>query len=160
MGSLGYTMQRPTDDRYVITAGELKDRMTVLLGGRAAESLVFGDLSTGAADDLAKATDIARQVVTRFGMSEVTGQPVLEQIAQPFLTPAMQQSRRDFSEATSREVDIAVRGMLQDALDRAKAILGGRRADLEAGAQLVLERETITAADFPALATLGVPVAA
>jgi cell division protease FtsH len=73
MGALDFTMQRPTDDRYVITAGELRDRMAVLLGGRAAERLVFGDLSTGAADDLAKATDIARQYVTRSGMSEITG---------------------------------------------------------------------------------------
>jgi cell division protease FtsH len=160
LGSLGYTMQRPTDDRYVIAAGELRDRMAVLLGGRAAESLVFGDLSTGAADDLAKATDIARQYVTRFGMSEITGQPVLEQIAQPFLTPAAQPGRRDYSEATSREVDIAIRKMLEEALERAKALLTRRRAELEAGAALVLERETIMVADFPALAASGVALAA
>lgn len=160
MGSLGYTMQRPTDDRYVITAGELRDRMAVLLGGRAAESLVFGDLSTGAADDLAKATDIARQYATRFGMSETIGQPVLEQVGQPFLSPAMQTNRRDFSETTLREVDLAIRKMLEDALDRAKAILASRRADLDAGARLVLERETITAVEFPPLASARPPVAA
>jgi len=155
IGSLGYTMQRPTDDRYVITAGELRNRMAVLMGGRAAEALVFGDTSTGAADDLAKATDIARQFVTRFGMGKDTGQPVLEQVAQPFLGSLMAQTHRDYSEATAREIDLAIREMLGDALARALAILEQRRADLDAGAAMVLDRETITPADFPPLATPG-----
>ena len=94
MGAPGFTMQRPTDDRHVITAGELRDRMAVLLGGRAAERLVFGDLSTCAADDLAKATDIGRRYVTRSGMSEITGQPVLEQVSQPLLSTAIGSGRR------------------------------------------------------------------
>ena len=153
VGALGYTMQRPTDDRYVITAGELRDRMVVLMGGRAAELLVLGDVSTGAADDLAKATDIARQFVTRFGMSKETGQPVLEQVVQPFLRSALNETRRDYSEATSREIDLALRDMLDEALSRATSILMSRRADLDAGAGLVLARETITPADFPALSS-------
>ena len=152
IGALGYTMQRPTDDRYIITAQELQDRMAVLMGGRAAELVVFGEVSTGAADDLAKVTDIARQFVSRFGMSEATGQAVLEQVVQPYLATPASQTRRDYCEATSREIDLAVRSMLDNALSRAKTILEGRRADLEAGAKLVLERETITPADFPALA--------
>jgi cell division protease FtsH len=151
IGSLGYTMQRPTDDRYVITAAELRDRMAVLLGGRAAEVLVTGEISTGAADDLAKATDIARQYVTRFGMGKETGQAVLEQVTQQYLNSPINPTRRDFSEATSREVDLAVRGLIEEAFARARSILERRRADLDAGAKLVLERETITPEDFPQL---------
>jgi len=151
IGSLGYTMQRPTEDRYVITAGELTDRMAVLMGGRAAEFVAFGDLSTGAADDLAKVTDIARQYVARFGMSESTGQAVLEQVLQPYLDSPMSQARRDYSEATSREVDLAVRNLIQQAFEQAKSILEQRRSDLDAGARLLLDKEVITPADFPAI---------
>jgi cell division protease FtsH len=151
IGSLGYTMQRPTEDRYVITATELTDRMAVLMGGRAAEFVVFGDFSTGAADDLTKVTDIARQYVARFGMSESTGQAVLEQVMQPYLDSPMAQTRRDYSETTSRELDLAVRALIQEAFEQARALLEQRRADLDAGANLLLERETITPADFPAI---------
>ena len=152
IGALGYTMQRPTEDRYVITAGELTERMAVLMGGRAAELVEFGDFSTGAADDLAKVTDIARQYVTRFGMSEKTGQAVLEQVMQPYLDTAMSQTRRDYSEATSREVDLAVRELIEQSFEHAKGILEKRRGDLEAGAKLLLEKEVITPADFPPIA--------
>lgn len=152
IGALGYTMQRPTDDRYVIAAGELEDRMAVLMGGRAAELIVLGDTSTGAADDIAKATDIARQFVARFGMSNATGQAVLEQVVQPNLATALTQTRRDYSEATSREIDLAIRDLLDKALARARDLLERRRQDLDAGAKLVLERESITPIDFPALA--------
>ena len=85
IGALGYTLQRPTEDRFLITTGELKNRMVVLLAGRAAEDLVFGEISTGAADDLAKVTDVARQIVTRFGMAEELGQTVLEDTRQSYL---------------------------------------------------------------------------
>jgi len=151
IGALGYTMQRPTEDRYVITANELTDRMAVLMGGRAAEFVAFGDFSTGAADDLAKVTDIARQYVTRFGMSESTGQAVLEQVLQPYLDSAVAQARRDYSEVTSREIDLAVRGLIQQTFEHAKEILEQRRADLDAGAKLLLDKEVITPADFPAI---------
>lgn len=149
IGALGYTLQRPTDDRYVITASELRDRIAVLMGGRAAEALVLGEISTGAADDLAKATDIARQYVARFGMGEGTGQAVLEQLAQPFLNgPYAQAGRRDYSEATSREVDLAIRQLIEAAFVRARSLLDANRADLDRGTALLLERETITPADF------------
>lgn len=108
-------------------------------------------MSTGAADDLAKATDIARQFVVRFGMSEQTGQAVLEQVMQPYLSTPIAQTRRDYSEATSREVDLAIRALLSDALARAQEILSGHRSALDAGARLLLERETITPSDFPEL---------
>jgi cell division protease FtsH len=159
IGALGYTLQRPTDDRYVITAAELRDRMVVLMGGRAAESVVFGEISTGAADDLAKATDIARQYVTRFGMGEETGQAVLEQVTQQFLEAGFNQTRRDYSVATSREVDLASRRLVAEAFDRATGLLESRRGDLDAGSRLLLQRETITPLDFPAL-TPAAPVEA
>ncbi|MBN9311244.1 ATP-dependent zinc metalloprotease FtsH, partial [Devosia sp.] len=151
IGALGYTMQRPTEDRYVITAGELKDRMAVLMGGRAAEHLTFGDYSTGASDDLAKATDIARQFAARFGMSETIGHSVLEQVAQPYLESPFAKASRDYSEATARELDVAVRDLIAEAFDRARRILEGRMDALRNGTDLLLEKEVITPDDFPAL---------
>ncbi|MGH8354316.1 MAG: ATP-dependent zinc metalloprotease FtsH [Pseudomonas sp.] len=152
IGSLGYTMQRPTDDRFLITTQELKDRMVVLLAGRAAEELIFGEISTGAADDLAKVTDIARQIVTRFGMTAELGQAVLERQRSSFLGEHMLGiHEKDFSEATAHQVDRTVKQLIDEAYARAKAILAERRETLEAGARLLLERETITPEDFPAL---------
>jgi cell division protease FtsH len=152
IGALGYTMQRPTEDRFLITFGELKDRMVVLLGGRAAEEVMFGEVSTGASDDLVKVTDIARQIVTRFGMSPELGQAVLEQQMQQYLGDgAGLPPRKDYSEATAREVDLAIRKLIDDAYEAAKAMLTGKMTDLKAGAALLLERETITPADFPPL---------
>jgi cell division protease FtsH len=152
IGALGYTLQRPTDDRFLITASELRDRLVALLAGRAAEELICGEVSTGAADDLVKATDIARQFVTRFGMSESVGQAVLEAPQQTFLgdTPTAVAPRlRDYSEATAREIDLAVRELIDVAYTTAKQLLQSRLEDLKAGARLLLEKETITPADFP-----------
>jgi len=153
IGALGYTMQRPTDDRYLITRQELKDRMVVLLSGRAAEDVVFGEISTGAADDLAKVTDIARQIVTRFGMTEALGQAVLERSSQTYLGDQVVGVReKDYSEETAREVDLAVKRLIDEAYGRAKSILTARRALLDEGARLLLEKETLTPEDFPPLA--------
>jgi cell division protease FtsH len=152
IGALGYTMTRPTEDRFLITRRDLENRMVVLLAGRAAEDLVLGEISTGAADDLARVTDIARQIVTRFGMHPSLGQAVLAPERQSFLgdgVPGI--TPRDYSEATAREVDVAVRELIDAAYARAKALLTERRADLDAGTRLLLERETITPEDFPAL---------
>ena len=152
IGALGYTMQRPTDDRFLITFNELKDRMVVLLAGRAAEQLLFGEISTGAADDLAKVTDIARQIVTRFGMSTDLGQAVLERQSNSFLGDNVVAMReKDYSEQTAREIDLAVRQLIDKAYRRAGEILQQRRAELDEGARLLLERETITPEDFPPL---------
>jgi cell division protease FtsH len=153
IGALGYTMQRPTDDRFLITARELKNRMAVLLAGRAAEQTVFGEVSTGAADDLAKVTDIARQIVTRFGMTEALGQAVLESRSTGFLgDQPIALREKDYSEETAREIDLAVRDLVDEAFRRALAILAERRATLDEGAKLLLERETLTPEDFPPLA--------
>ncbi|SFP83841.1 cell division protease FtsH [Geopseudomonas sagittaria] len=152
IGALGYTLQRPTDDRFLITYSELKDRMVVLLAGRAAEQLLFGEISTGAADDLVKVTDIARQIVTRFGMNADLGQAVLERQGNSFLGENVIAMReKDYSEQTAREIDLAVRQLIDKAYRRAGEILLQRRADLDEGARLLLERETITPDDFPPL---------
>ena len=152
IGALGYTMQRPTDDRFLITMRELKDRMTVLLAGRAAEQIVFAEVSTGAADDLAKVTDIARQIVTRFGMTEALGQAVLERQSSTYLGDQKIGVReKDYSEETAREIDVTVRKLIDEAYARAKQLLSERRSLLEEGAKLLLEKETLTPEDFPAL---------
>src|SRR5690606_35641219 len=133
IGALGYTMQRPTEDRFLIDARELKDRMVALLAGRAAEALVLGEISTGAADDLAKVTDIPRQLVNRFVMSEELGQAVLERQGNSYLGEHIFGVReKDYSEATAREVDLCVRRLIDDAYERARALLASRRTDLEA----------------------------
>jgi cell division protease FtsH len=153
IGALGYTIQRPTEDRFLMTREELENKMAVLLGGRAAEEAVFGHLSTGAADDLAKVTDIARQIVTRFGMAESLGQAVLESRSTGYLgDQPIAMREKDYSEQTAREIDLAVRQLIDDAYQRALALLAERRAVLDEGATLLLERETLTPDDFPPLA--------
>jgi cell division protease FtsH len=152
VGALGYTMQRPTEDRFLLARSELENRVAVLLGGRAAEMIVFeGDVSTGAADDLQRATEIALEMVTRYGMDPTVGQRVYAPPPQPFLLPAPQDRYINAAETTAREIDIAVRDIVSNAEARAEDILRRRRADLEAGAALLLTHETITVADFPAI---------
>ncbi len=159
IGALGYTLQRPTEDRFLITTSELNERMVALLAGRAAEEIIFGEVSTGAADDLAKATDVARGCVTRFGMSPI-GQAVLEPQRTQWLGDGQAElHQRDYSEATAREVDIAIREMIDAAYRTAKEILTGRLADLHAGARLLLQQETITPADFEPLQRRNAPEA-
>jgi cell division protease FtsH len=150
VGALGYTIQRPMEDRFLQTTTDLENRMAVLMGGRAAEHIIFAEISTGAADDLAKVTDIARQMVTRFGMAGDVGQVVYEEERQAFLGEAYgTHQTRDYSEETAREIDVAVRKLVDDAFGHAVAILTERRDDLEAGATLLLDKETITAAEYP-----------
>lgn len=152
IGALGYTMQRPTEDKFLITTEELKNRMIVLMGGRAAEELTFGEITTGAADDLAKATDIARQIVTRYGMAPDVGQAVLEEQRSSYLgDSAIGIKQKDYSEETAREIDTTIRRLIDEAYVHAKLILEQRNADLTAGVKLLLEKETITPDDFPAL---------
>jgi len=152
IGALGYTLQRPTEDRFLITTEELKNRMAVLLAGRAAEEISFGQISTGAADDLVKVTDIARQIVTRFGMSDRLGQAVLEAPRSSYLgDTGINITRRDYAEDTAREVDLTVRGLIDEAYVVALELLRAHVQDLERGAQLLLEKETLTPADFSPL---------
>lgn len=160
IGALGYTIQRPTEDRFLMTREELGDKMAVLLGGRAAEHLVFEHLSTGAADDLAKATDIARSMVTRYGMDEVLGHVVYQEEAPVFLESAGAVSRRrETSNETAEKIDQAVRTLVQAAFDQATGILGQHRDTLERGAALLLSQETLNEPELAALQQ-RLPVAA
>jgi cell division protease FtsH len=162
IGSLGYTIQRPIEDRFLMTRQELEDKMAVLLGGRAAEHIVFGELSTGASDDLVKVTDIARSIVTRYGMTEELGQIVYEKNQRGFLGEASQMPyvERSYSEATAREIDTAVKKIVDEAFRRTVNLLRAQRDVLERGARLLLERETLDEADLVALLSKeSVPVA-
>ncbi|MDP2619402.1 MAG: ATP-dependent zinc metalloprotease FtsH [Hyphomicrobiales bacterium] len=162
VGALGYTMQRPTEDRFLLSRGELENRMAVLLGGRAAEMLVFDEASTGAADDLNKATDIARNMVARFGMHEELGLVAYETPRQTFLgeNALAHFAEREFSEETAREIDCAVRELTKSAFDKASAVLRKYRRQLEDGAKLLLEKETLTREGLPSLESLKPAIAA
>jgi cell division protease FtsH len=150
VGALGYTIQRPTEDRFLLSATDLKNRIAVLLGGRAAEALVFGEISTGAADDLQRATEIALEMVTRYGMDHTLGNRIYA-VGQTEYLGQMAVQRSEISQGSAREIDLAVRGLVEEAFDRATTILGTRRGDLDAGATLLLGKETIAADDFPPL---------
>jgi len=145
IGALGYTLQRPTEDRYLMTRDELEQKLAVLLGGRAAEDLVFGEHSTGAADDLARATHIARSMVTRYGMQESLGPVTWDDEPQGLLgLPGASTLRpRSYSEETAREIDCAVREIVQGAFERARGILGHNRRILEESARELIQRETL-----------------
>jgi cell division protease FtsH len=159
VGALGYTIQRPTEDRYLMAREELQNRMAVLLGGRAAELLVFESLSTGAADDLVKATDIARNMVMRFGMDDTLGSVAYDETRPGFLGPVSGAiAQRQFSEETAREIDLAIRAIVKKALDTALEILGRRRDFLERGAEALLRQETLSAEELRRL--LDAPAAA
>ncbi|MBI5861995.1 MAG: ATP-dependent metallopeptidase FtsH/Yme1/Tma family protein [Rhodocyclales bacterium] len=154
IGALGYTIQRPTEDRFLLTRAELEVRIAVLLGGRAAEKLIFGDLSTGAADDLAKATDIARDMITRYGMDEALGYVAWEAQPPRFLDlPGMpQQGGGRMSEATARQIDAAIRHLIGDVFSRTLQLLEKNRGVLEHAAQELLVHETLDEAAIGQLA--------
>ena len=149
VGALGYTIQRPTEDRFLMTRDELENRMAVLLGGRAAEQIVFGKVSTGASDDLQKVTGIARSIVMRFGMHEKLGNVVYEEERQSFLgQPGAMPAERNYSEETAREIDCAVREIVADAFERTVALLTTRREILEDTARDLLVKETLDEAEL------------
>lgn len=144
VGALGYTIQRPTEDRFLMTRVELLNKMAVLLGGRAAEQVVFNEVSTGAADDLVRATDIARAMVLRYGMSEALGNVAYEREQSAFLQPNMPMPQnRNYSEETANKIDIAVRMLIDQALERAINILQANRALLDQTAGELLKTETL-----------------
>ena len=153
IGALGYTIQRPTEDRYLMTREELENKMAVLLGGRAAETLVFAKLSTGAADDLNKATDIARNMVMRYGMDETLGQAIYVEDQPRFLEGVIRPPGMGgiYSQETAREIDVAVRALIDRAFERATAILTRHRDVLEDTAKRLLEQETLNEEELPKL---------
>ncbi|HUB88111.1 MAG TPA: ATP-dependent zinc metalloprotease FtsH [Dyella sp.] len=145
VAALGYTIQRPTEDRFLMSRTELADKMAVLLGGRAAEALVLGDISTGAADDLAKATAIARSMVLAYGMVPELGQVSYENEAPSLLgTRSDEWLRRTYSEQTAATIDKAVRELVDAAFVRARAILAAERGVLEQAAVALLKEETLS----------------
>jgi cell division protease FtsH len=158
IGALGYTIQRPTEDRFLMTREELENKMAVLLGGRAAELIVFGHLSTGAADDLRRVTDIARSMVTRYGMSAKLGSVAYERDTRSFLAGPDLPSpprERDFGEATGNAIDSEVRTIVDGALDRTLRILRERRDVLERTARRLVEKETLDEAELMELVGPG-----
>jgi cell division protease FtsH len=159
VGALGYTIQRPTEDRFLMTREELENRMAVLLGGRAAEWIFFHHLSTGAADDLVKATDTARSMVLRYGMDKDLGHVAYERERPPLLgTPAQPNSyAREFSDETERLMDHAIRGLVGHAFDRATEILNCHRSVHNRTAQLLLQKETLEEVDIAELRAQIVP---
>jgi cell division protease FtsH len=152
IGALGYTIQRPTEDRYLMTRTELENRMAVLMGGRAAEYVVFGHFSTGAADDLAKIADIARSIVTRYAMEPELGHVAFETDQRSLLGPNGEPFRqRLYGDDTAREIDCAVRKNVLAAFQRATAVLTENRSVLNTSAQLLLEKETLDAPELERL---------
>jgi cell division protease FtsH len=154
IGALGYTIQRPTEDRFLMTREELENKMAVLLGGRAAELIVFGHLSTGAADDLRRVTDIARSMVMRYGMSEKLGNVAYDSDSNSFLAPSertLPWRERQYAEQTAAAVDHEVRAITDGAFKRAQSILQARRAILDRAAQTLLEKETLERSELEQL---------
>ena len=150
IGSLGYTIQRPIDDRFLMTKQELENKIAILLGGRAAELVVFNHLSTGAANDLMRATEIAHSMVTRYGMSERLGSMAYERDNRSLLgAPGMpRSSEHDYGEETAKAVDDETRKIVDAALQRARRILEERRDVLDHSAKRLLEKETIDEAEL------------
>jgi cell division protease FtsH len=159
VGALGYTIQRPTEDRFVMTREELENKMAVLLGGRASEQVVFSHLSTGAADDLRRVTDIARSMVTKYGMSERLGSVAYDRDPRTFLTGPdlpVPPREQDYAEETAAAIDDEVRLLVQHAMDCALAILREKRDILERSARRLLEKETLDEKELTEL--IGPPV--
>jgi len=151
IAALGYTTQLPTEERYLMTRSELLARIDVLLGGRVAEEIVFGDISTGAQNDLQRATEIARTMITQFGMSEKLGLASLEGPRHATFLMVPTQSPKEYSEETARLIDAEVKQILSEAHSKARDILVAHRSALEELARLLLEKEVV---DRPALQTI------
>ena len=153
ISALGYTIQRPLEDRFLMSSAELDNKIAVLLGGRAAESIIFPHISTGAADDLGKATEIARSMVARFGMAQDLGQVAYDVETSSFLAgPGMPDwSPRRYSEETAGKIDRAVKEIVERAFGRAVAILKRNRSTLDAAAKDLLKRETMGPSDLERL---------
>ena len=142
IAALGYTQQQPTEDRYLMMRAELLDRLDVLLGGRVAEEIIFNDVSTGAQDDLRRATDIVRHMVAEYGMSSALGLATLD-VRQPAFLQIPNGGDHLYSDETSRLIDEEIRTMLNAAHDRARETLLAKRRTLEALAALLIEKEVV-----------------
>jgi len=134
----------------------LENKVAVLLGGRIAEELIFGEASTGAQNDLVKATDIAKSMVKAYGMSEKVGMITLERERQPqFVQIQLSQEKGDYSEATARDIDSEVRRIVDEQYERVKRLLAEKKRALEEVAKMLLEREVISGAELKAIMDKG-----
>ena len=151
VAALGYTQQQPTEDRYLMTRAELLDRLDVLLGGRVAEELVFGDVSTGAQDDLQRATDLARHMVTRYGMTDALGLATFESPRQALFLNVPSMAQREYSEETARRIDDEIRRLFETAHERVLGTLTAKREVLTSLAKRLIEKEVVSRDDLVAL---------
>jgi len=147
ISALGYTLQLPTEDRYLMTKTELLDRLAVLLGGRVAEEITFGEISTGAHNDLQRATDIATSMVKEYGMSEKLGYVTFEKEKKPLFLPSLFSSR-EYSEDTAKQIDEEVKKIVDETYHKAKEILMAKKGELGELARLLLEKEVVEEADL------------
>jgi cell division protease FtsH len=151
ISALGYTMQVPTEDRFLMRKTELLNKIASLLGGRAAEDIIFGDISTGAHNDLARATDIAKSMIREYGMSEKLGPAYLSPEKRPQFIDMGMREGGDYSEATAEMIDREIRAIIAAQYDRALDILKVKQDVLEKGARLLLEKEKIDGEEIRAL---------
>jgi cell division protease FtsH len=151
-GALGYTMQLPLEDRYLLTREDLLSQLSVLLAGRSAEEIAFGRISTGAQNDLQRATDIARSMVTEFGMSDLLGAVNYNGNQRAvFLETPFASERGNYSEETALKIDAEVKRILTEAHDTARRVLRERRDTLDALAERLLEKEVIESEELKAI---------
>jgi cell division protease FtsH len=143
VAALGYTQQQPTEDRYLMTRAELLDRLDVLSGGRTAEEIIFGDVSTGAQDDLQRATDLVRHMITRYGMSEALGLATFETSRQALFLQVPTGASREYSEETARVIDAEIQQFLEAAHTRVHETLTAQRALLESLGKLLIAHEVV-----------------
>lgn len=148
IGSLGYTIQRPTEDRYLMSKEELKKKMSVLMGGRAAELLIFNHLSTGASDDISKATEIARSMIMRYGMDPDLGHVSYDSRPSGYLESPIPYAETKYGNRTSEQIDASTKTLVDEALAESVELLEKNRTILESGAQALLDKETLNADDL------------
>ncbi len=160
VAALGYTQQRPTEDRYLMTRLELLDRLAVLLGGRVAEEVVFGDISTGAQNDLQRATDIARSMVAEYGMSDLLGPVTYERPRQPMFLPENYAPGKTYSETRATQIDEEILRVMEQAQERVRGILSERRKVLDDLARLLTDKEVVQGEELRKMLAEYAPVKA
>jgi cell division protease FtsH len=158
IAALGYTQQQPTDDRYLLTRSELNDRLAVFLGGRVAEELVFNEISTGAQNDLQRASDIARAMVTEYGMSDLLGLVSYERPRQAMFLPESFSQGKNYSEAKASQIDDEITRFVDEAHQRVRKILAERRTVLDDLAHLLSEKESVRGEDLRQMLASSSPV--
>jgi len=157
IAALGYTQQQPTEDRYLMTRSELLDRLAVLLGGRVAEEQVFGEISTGAQNDLQRATDIARSMVTEYGMSDLLGLVTYEHVHQPMFLPENFTSSKTYSETKATQIDEEISRVIEKAHERVRKILSERRKVLDDLAHLLSQKEIVQGQELREMMSKSTP---